>query len=150
MYFQLAALQTMTSTTAAPSTFVSAVRCYSAHAGLSKDEIQGRILDLLKNFDKVRSLPILNTSVIAFADCIQPGLRLFQGTFGPSHHAQSNQSNMSLINRYSFPATHTSPTTSVLTLWTPSRSSWPLKRSVVFNARGQRYQLLISIAGVQH
>ncbi|KAG9954663.1 acyl carrier protein, partial [Aureobasidium melanogenum] len=41
------------STTAAPSTFVSAVRCYSAHAGLSKDEVQGRILDLLKNFDKV-------------------------------------------------------------------------------------------------
>ena len=43
----------MPSTTAAPSTFVSAVRCYSAHAGLSKDEVQGRILDLLKNFDKV-------------------------------------------------------------------------------------------------
>ncbi|KAH0351211.1 acyl carrier protein, partial [Aureobasidium melanogenum] len=41
------------STTAAPSTFVSAVRCYSAHAGLSKDEVQGRIFDLLKNFDKV-------------------------------------------------------------------------------------------------
>ncbi|KAI5274294.1 acyl carrier protein [Aureobasidium subglaciale] len=41
------------STTAAPSTFVSAIRCYSAHAGLSKDEVQGRILDLLKNFDKV-------------------------------------------------------------------------------------------------
>ena len=42
------------STTAAPSTFLPAVRCYSAHAGLSKDEVQGRILDLLKNFDKVR------------------------------------------------------------------------------------------------
>ncbi|KAI5244532.1 acyl carrier protein [Aureobasidium subglaciale] len=41
------------STTAAPSTFVSAIRCYSAHAGLSKDEVQGRILDLLKNFDKL-------------------------------------------------------------------------------------------------
>ncbi|KAI4752571.1 hypothetical protein E4T52_15228 [Aureobasidium sp. EXF-3400] len=41
------------STTAAPSTFVSAVRCYSAHAGLSQDEVQGRILDLLKNFDKL-------------------------------------------------------------------------------------------------
>ncbi|KAI4789065.1 acyl carrier protein [Aureobasidium sp. EXF-8846] len=45
------------STTAAPSTFVSAVRCYSAHAGLSKDEVSGRILDLLKNFDKVRNPP---------------------------------------------------------------------------------------------
>jgi NADH dehydrogenase (ubiquinone) 1 alpha/beta subcomplex 1 len=30
-----------------------AVRCYAASAGLSKDEVQGRILDLLKNFDKV-------------------------------------------------------------------------------------------------
>ena len=29
------------------------VRCYAASAGLSKDEVQGRILDLLKNFDKV-------------------------------------------------------------------------------------------------
>jgi hypothetical protein len=43
------------STTAGPSTFVPAIRCYSAHAGLSKDEVQGRILDLLKNFDKVRN-----------------------------------------------------------------------------------------------
>ncbi|KAG8628641.1 hypothetical protein KVT40_002506 [Elsinoe batatas] len=29
------------------------IRLYSAHAGLSKDEVEGRILDLLKNFDKV-------------------------------------------------------------------------------------------------
>ncbi|PQE32343.1 acyl carrier protein [Rutstroemia sp. NJR-2017a WRK4] len=37
---------------AAPSAF-HAVRCYSAAAGLQKDEVAGRILDLLKNFDKV-------------------------------------------------------------------------------------------------
>ncbi|KAJ9626400.1 mitochondrial acyl carrier protein [Taxawa tesnikishii (nom. ined.)] len=42
----------ITSRTVAPSTF-AAVRCYSAHAGLGKEEVQGRILDLLKNFDKV-------------------------------------------------------------------------------------------------
>ncbi|KAF1983524.1 acyl carrier protein-like protein [Aulographum hederae CBS 113979] len=30
------------------------IRCYSAHDGLSKDEIQGRILDLLSKFDKVQ------------------------------------------------------------------------------------------------
>ncbi|KIW03151.1 acyl carrier protein [Verruconis gallopava] len=30
-----------------------AVRCYAASSGLSKEEVQGRILDLLKNFDKV-------------------------------------------------------------------------------------------------
>jgi len=35
------------------STSFQAIRCYSASAGLSKDEVQGRIMDLLKNFDKV-------------------------------------------------------------------------------------------------
>ncbi|KAG9246168.1 acyl carrier protein-like protein [Calycina marina] len=30
-----------------------AVRCYSAAAGLQKNEVEGRIVDLLKNFDKV-------------------------------------------------------------------------------------------------
>ncbi|XTI86223.1 acyl carrier protein [Cenococcum geophilum] len=36
-----------------PVACFQAVRCYSAHGGMSKDEVQGRILDLLKNFDKV-------------------------------------------------------------------------------------------------
>ncbi|KAE9369491.1 acyl carrier protein-like protein [Stipitochalara longipes BDJ] len=36
----------------APSAF-QAARCYSAAAGLSKPEVEGRIVDLLKNFDKV-------------------------------------------------------------------------------------------------
>lgn len=36
-----------------PSVF-HAARCYSAAAGLSKQEVEGRIVDLLKNFDKVR------------------------------------------------------------------------------------------------
>lgn len=44
------------SRTVAPSTIVPAIRFYSAHAGLSQDEVQGRILDLLKNFDKVRGV----------------------------------------------------------------------------------------------
>jgi NADH dehydrogenase (ubiquinone) 1 alpha/beta subcomplex 1 len=30
-----------------------AARCYAASAGLSKEEITGRVLELLKNFDKV-------------------------------------------------------------------------------------------------
>jgi NADH dehydrogenase (ubiquinone) 1 alpha/beta subcomplex 1 len=38
----------------APSAF-QAARCYSAAAGLQKPEIEGRIVDLLKNFDKARS-----------------------------------------------------------------------------------------------
>ncbi|RMZ77373.1 hypothetical protein DV737_g4379, partial [Chaetothyriales sp. CBS 132003] len=37
----------------APSFTLSSIRCYSAPTGLSRDEVQGRILDLLKNFDKV-------------------------------------------------------------------------------------------------
>ncbi|KAF1356601.1 acyl carrier protein-like protein [Delphinella strobiligena] len=41
------------SRTAGPSTMIPSIRAYSAHAGLSQDEVQGRILDLLKNFDKV-------------------------------------------------------------------------------------------------
>ncbi|KAH8593752.1 acyl carrier protein-like protein [Bisporella sp. PMI_857] len=35
-----------------PSAF-QAVRCYSAAAGLERAEVEGRIVDLLKNFDKV-------------------------------------------------------------------------------------------------
>lgn len=37
----------------APS-LASAVRLYSAPAGLAKPEVEGRIFDILKNFDKVR------------------------------------------------------------------------------------------------
>ncbi|EXJ95614.1 NADH dehydrogenase (ubiquinone) 1 alpha/beta subcomplex 1 [Capronia coronata CBS 617.96] len=37
----------------APSLVVSGIRSYSAPGGLSKEEVQGRIMDLLKNFDKI-------------------------------------------------------------------------------------------------
>ncbi|KAF2878105.1 acyl carrier protein-like protein [Massariosphaeria phaeospora] len=43
-----------------PAAYFQAVRCYSASAGLSKDEVQGRIMDLLKNFDKVTDASKLN------------------------------------------------------------------------------------------
>jgi hypothetical protein len=36
-----------------PSWSFQAVRCYASGGGLTKDEATGRILDLLKNFDKV-------------------------------------------------------------------------------------------------
>ena len=39
-----------------PSTYFQAVRCYAASAGLSQDEVTGRIMDLLKNFDKVMGM----------------------------------------------------------------------------------------------
>jgi len=37
----------------APSIAFPSTRWYSAPSGLSKEEVQGRIMDLLKNFDKV-------------------------------------------------------------------------------------------------
>ncbi|KAI4605080.1 Vacuolar protein sorting-associated protein 74 [Alternaria sp. BMP 0032] len=43
-----------------PSVYFQAVRCYAASAGLSKDEVTGRIMDLLKNFDKVTDASKLN------------------------------------------------------------------------------------------
>ncbi|KAH7119143.1 acyl carrier protein-like protein [Dendryphion nanum] len=43
-----------------PSFSFQGVRCYSASAGLSQDEVQGRIMDLLKNFDKVQDVSKLN------------------------------------------------------------------------------------------
>ncbi|KAJ4320560.1 mitochondrial acyl carrier protein [Neodidymelliopsis sp. IMI 364377] len=43
-----------------PAAYFQAVRCYASSAGLSQDEVQGRILDLLKNFDKVQDASKLN------------------------------------------------------------------------------------------
>lgn len=43
----------------APRFAYQAIRQYSAPAGLSEQEVQGRIIDLLKNFDNVRLSPIL-------------------------------------------------------------------------------------------
>jgi NADH dehydrogenase (ubiquinone) 1 alpha/beta subcomplex 1 len=43
-----------------PAASFQAARCYSASAGLSQDEVQGRIMDLLKNFDKVQDTSKLN------------------------------------------------------------------------------------------
>lgn len=37
-----------------PTGSTPAVRWYAAHGGLSEQEVTGRILNLLKNFDKVR------------------------------------------------------------------------------------------------
>jgi len=42
----------------APSFAIQSIRCYSAPSGLSKEEVQGRIMDLLKNFDKVRNVDV--------------------------------------------------------------------------------------------
>lgn len=38
-----------------PAISVSTIRFYASASGLGKDEVAGRIMDLLKNFDKVRN-----------------------------------------------------------------------------------------------
>lgn len=43
-----------TSRISTPATTLSAVRCYASSSGLGQEEVTGRILDLLKNFDKVQ------------------------------------------------------------------------------------------------
>ncbi|EPS27721.1 Acyl carrier protein, mitochondrial [Penicillium ucsense] len=51
----------------APRMVSQSIRFYSAPAGLSKDEIEGRIVNLLKNFDKV-SDPSKITGVSHFSN----------------------------------------------------------------------------------
>lgn len=54
-----ASFQIRSSPIARPAQFIprfayQGVRLYSAPAGLNKEEVEGRIVNLLKNFDKVR------------------------------------------------------------------------------------------------
>ncbi|KAK3618619.1 mitochondrial acyl carrier protein [Elasticomyces elasticus] len=37
-----------------PAFSISAIRCYASASGLGQEEVAGRIMDLLKNFDKVQ------------------------------------------------------------------------------------------------
>ncbi|KXT09985.1 hypothetical protein AC579_9367 [Pseudocercospora musae] len=43
----------VTSRISTPATRIAAVRCYASASGLGQEEVTGRILDLLKNFDKL-------------------------------------------------------------------------------------------------
>ncbi|KAK5114512.1 hypothetical protein LTR62_002447 [Meristemomyces frigidus] len=45
-----------------PATSISAIRCYASSSGLGQDEVTGRIMDLLKNFDKVQDQSKLSAS----------------------------------------------------------------------------------------
>lgn len=54
----------------APTAF-HALRCYSAASGLSKSEVEGRIVDLLKNFDKVNDLILLDVEHFSNQDIKQ-------------------------------------------------------------------------------
>ncbi|OJJ47523.1 hypothetical protein ASPZODRAFT_131036 [Penicilliopsis zonata CBS 506.65] len=62
-----APFQIRSSAAVRPSQFAArlafpAVRCYSAPAGLAKDEVEGRIVNLLKNFDKVNDASAITGS----------------------------------------------------------------------------------------
>jgi len=64
-----------------PVACFQAVRCYSAHGGMSKDEVQGRILDLLKNFDKVCAAGIPPGRLTQWLITAIAGQRYIKGTF---------------------------------------------------------------------
>lgn len=61
-------------------TIFQAVRCYSAAAGLSKTEVEGRIVDLMKQFDKVITLPWLDELEVLRL-IIVTGYRSIKGIF---------------------------------------------------------------------
>ncbi|EME80910.1 uncharacterized protein MYCFIDRAFT_61135 [Pseudocercospora fijiensis CIRAD86] len=52
----------VTSRISTPATRIAAVRCYASASGLRQEEVTGRILDLLKNFDKVQDPSKLSAS----------------------------------------------------------------------------------------
>ena len=94
-----------------PSVYFQAVRCYAASAGLSRDEVTGRIMDLLKNFDKVMGMrsnfgPV--TNAIA-------GQRHLKGSFPTLHDRFAGE----YLFLYSSMPSPTSTTTSVWTAWIP-------------------------------
>ncbi|EAL88373.1 acyl carrier protein [Aspergillus fumigatus Af293] len=68
-----AAFQIRSSPVARPAQFAprfayQGVRLYSAPAGLNKEEVEGRIVNLLKNFDKVRSFNFFSLALSGPSD----------------------------------------------------------------------------------
>lgn len=107
----------------APSAVVQSIRNYSAPSGLSKEEVQGRIMDLLKNFDKVRIIHA----------CFYPDLLLTIEKRSRIHQRYLNSSRQSLTcvltTGYRLPAPRTSRTILDWTAWIPWKSSWLSRKS---------------------
>ena len=114
----------------APTYAVSSVRCYSASAGLSKEEVQGRIMDLLKNFDKVCRSGVYPQR--ASVTDRMTGYRSIEGT-----HFAKQVSHLNTDHHRS-PAHLTSRTTLAWTAWIPSKWSWPLRRNLALRYRTRR------------
>ena len=55
--FQVRSSPIVRSSQIAPAFSCQSVRLYSAAAGLKKEEVEGRIVNLLKNFDMVSLVP---------------------------------------------------------------------------------------------
>lgn len=96
----------------APAYAVPSIRSYSAPAGLSQDEVQGRILDLLKNFDKVRwEIPISLHAMDATEDWAHANATYRSPTLQRYIlDAELSYSITGILIRYSSPPLHTSPT----------------------------------------
>jgi len=110
----------------APFISFQTTRCYSASAGLSKDEVQGRIMDLLKKFDKVGHIFAVEEAI---ANSI-PGNGRIKGTPHDRHNTLFINPNCAS----SFLRLLTSRTTLDWTVSTPWKWSWQSKRYV----RGRR------------
>lgn len=89
----------------APSAF-QAVRCYSAAAGLEKPEVEGRIIDLLKNFDKVSFYSGFERT------CANLNLRFL---ILRRYNTNGSYGSCMALTRYSF---HTLPTLPMIWVWT--------------------------------
>lgn len=73
-----------TSLASRPSTWAFSPRFYSAAAGLSKQDIEARILDVLKSFEKVDAAKVRALLVVVMTSQNNPTAPEFFITFGSS------------------------------------------------------------------
>lgn len=109
----------------APAFNTPAIRFYSAPAGLSKEEVEGRIVNLLKNFDKVRARCVRAFLIVVYgADkSISIGLRPQQGLWHLSCGIGLKVAGEEASNSGPrLTALRTSPMTLAWTVWTLLRS----------------------------
>lgn len=78
------------------------VRFYSAPAGLSKEEVEGRIVNLLKNFEKVRHVVFTFPEFELKNFPLQTGLRCQQGSLSFFLHSASQTAVRSADSKFFF------------------------------------------------
>lgn len=107
----------ITSRVSSPATTISAVRCYASSSGIGQEEVTGRILDLLKNFDKVRRMIEAGVEERHWLTA-DTGAGRIKGT---SMRKEVTRIWLTISSSRRLP---TSRTTSALTAWIPWRWSW--------------------------